>query len=420
MTRIELGGEGSPIPTEALPDNLLTEDDIAPLTLVLSDGNFAKADYVGLGYTNYEVWCIGAAGGRGGDSGTTVRWLMTQSVAHMTDAEWEQFVQAHEREFGFDRNYLFAAYVNPATGEVTYESILIQMDRAYPGHNVPITTFHDPFVVSNSRDIGGGGGGGGLHRVSGLLADLPALVPVVVGQAGDDALPGQDFVNGFYSAAPYSGPWVPYPTPLGPNPSLGLFVSWFRLRYPAAPTLQPPQVGEDGGASSFGAICKASGGKGGGPSIAWAGGVKTFTGFGGAGGSGNSLVAGGGGLGATTDKNGKDGTWDGTIGKGGGGGRGGKRNASPLRVATSGGQGSFNYGDTSVFGQRGLRSNYINLNQTYDPNTGEVVTTIEVVTGDTTIPGGGGGAKAPGSNRYGSRASGYSPNGLVLIKIYKI
>lgn len=130
--------------------------------------------------------------------------------------------------------------------------------------------------------FGGAPGGGGAHRVTGRLALLPSLVPVVVGGEGGDG-GGLDLV---------------YPT--GPA------------------TLLP---GGDGGHSAFGTVCKASGGKGGlGFNHAS---FHEGTGFpkpaGGAGGIGNSIVAGGG---APAENNGIfiDSTG---IGKGGGGGGGG-------------------------------------------------------------------------------------------------
>ena len=42
---------------------------LEPLVLTLSTGNFAKAEYVALGYTYYDVLCVGAAGGFGGGCG---------------------------------------------------------------------------------------------------------------------------------------------------------------------------------------------------------------------------------------------------------------------------------------------------------------------------------------------------------------
>lgn len=60
--RIELKGVGEPIPEIALP---AISSDIQPQTLILPPGVFSKGLYEDSGYTNYEVWCIGAAGGQG-------------------------------------------------------------------------------------------------------------------------------------------------------------------------------------------------------------------------------------------------------------------------------------------------------------------------------------------------------------------
>lgn len=65
MARIYLAGHGDPIPLEAMPDAV----DENAMTLVLPHGYvFNKADFIALGFTHYEVMCVGAAGGRGGKS----------------------------------------------------------------------------------------------------------------------------------------------------------------------------------------------------------------------------------------------------------------------------------------------------------------------------------------------------------------
>ena len=341
--RVELAGLGDPIPTVALPDPNL-DDALPPQSFVLPNGsNFVKTDYVGLGYTHYEAICIGAAGGRGGGN---------------------QFA------------------LNILAGSMT-------------------------------RSHGGGGGGGGLHRVVGLLSELPVICPVVVGQVGANGVDG----NGHWPYNPVGSP--PYP----PNPS-----------YIAS------QNGQDGGASTFnGDTCRASGGKGGSKtpidmsygSPYWEAEGMIPGGNGGEGGTGNRIIAGGGADGALSvlqfhvDPGGAtvydganltpaiDGIWDGIIGEGGGGGRGGmyrNHNAHagqpphPSQMitedASSGGQGSFSFADTSVFGNRGNRS--------ADPYWGKPI-----------VPGSGGGAKE-GLLKYGSYATGFSPNGLVYIRITKI
>ncbi len=122
-------------------------------------------------------------------------------------------------------------------------------------------------------------------------------------------------------------------------------------------------------------------------------------------GAGNSSVAGGGGAGSVADLiKGSDGTWDGDIGKGGGGGRAGYANTfidvgsgipapNTYKAASAGGQGSYSFADSTVFGARGWPIDY--------------------------EAGSGGGAKI-GSLQYGSHALGYDPNGAVIIRLTKI
>lgn len=455
MTRIELGGEGSPIPTIALPDTLITEDAIAPITLVLEDGqDFEKADYVGLGYTHFEVWAIGAAGGMGGGEGDYIRWDWVVTQEAMPVTEWNAWLAEQDRmdSFTYPAGYHFA-FNDPVTGEQRTLSVHDYRLYQHPGRVFNVYTYSNPRLLKGPN--GGGGGGGGLHKVTGLLADLDDVVPVVVGQVGDDGAPGQGTVDALWDPSPYA--FDSYPAPYtgsyGPDQHID---TWFTQRYPHVAVIPPPQPGEDGGASSFGDVAQASGGKGGLGSIEWIGGVKFFGSYGGAGGSGGSLVAGGGGAGSmSSDKNGKDGTWDGIIGKGGGGGRGGRVYSSQWRPgqvtypnwipvpedgalmhadaaayqaihyppvivpATNGGQGSFSYGDTSVYGQRQFKGNAIRYLRTWNPD-GTLASEIAVPTDSPVFPGGGGGAKAPGKRWHGSKAIGYSPNGAVIIKVYKI
>jgi hypothetical protein len=298
--RVEFKGKGEPIPEIALP---AIGSDILPQTMLLSAGNFLKAIYEDVGYTNYEVWCIGAAGGRG-----------------------------------------FRASTNPAAANPRYTG------------------------------VGGAGGGGGMHNVRGILADLPAAAPVVVGTAGLDATAGGD--------------------------------------------------GTDGGYSSFnGVTCRASGGKGGRVGATFVGSpesavVPTWLGAGGEGGSGGRTLAGGGAAGGTPGVEGGLGTWDLEVGlgTGGGGGQGGRRTAvnddrfSPpttytLVAATHGGNGSFSYDDLTVYGQRGITQSEA---LTYPPSTW------------ISTPGDGGGAKLPNGQTYGSKAVGSFPDGAVFIRLTAI
>jgi len=276
MSRFELGGKGEPIPLVALPDPNL-DDNLPPKMLVLQDGvPFVKTDWVGLGYTHYEVWCVGAAGGKGGDGGGRYGIYAATSAA------------------------LDPAIIPPTVSWPYYVS-------------GGITHWHDPYVDKfNGANMyipfpsawGGGGGGGGLHVVAGLLIDLPDECPVVVGQAGTNADPGQ----------------ISHPNPITPIPPY----SPGSINDTPGVTLVAPVTGEDGGHSSFnGDTCKASGGKGGNPGAHWSGSTLMYEAKGGDGGVGNQTAAGGGAAGSATEDNGADGTWDGAIGEGGGGGRGG-------------------------------------------------------------------------------------------------
>jgi hypothetical protein len=224
---------------------------VLPEPLVLrctASGNFVTQDYIDLGYTNFEVICIGAGGGMGG---------------------------------GIDTG---------GTGTLV-------------------------------RNYGGAGGGGGFHRVKGLLSALPATCPIVVGAGGTT---GNEHAS---------------------NPAL-------------------TTDGGDGGGSSFNnTTCRASGGKGGKRAQSNSLTVATQA-HGGEGGVGNRVIAGGGALGGVAGTpsatgpgiagtNGADGTLFQNVGKGGGGGAGGvtrSDNWALCNAATAGGRGSYNPGDTSVYG----------------------------------------------------------------------
>lgn len=203
------------------------------------------------------------------------------------------------------------------------------------------------------RNYGGAGGGGGFHRVRGLLSALPSSCLVVVGAGG---------ILGTENN--------------GTNPAL-------------------TTDGGDGGPSSFnGTTCRASGGKGG--KRARTNDLVTSTqANGGQGGAGDRTGAGGGaaggvagtpsatGPGPVLGTPGADGTIIMNIGQGGGGGAGGvgKYGGITCNAATAGGRGSYNPGDTSVYGPADLPGN--------DSPSGAV----------NIIPGGASGAKASPLNK---------------------
>lgn len=251
---------------------------IRPDPLVIkfnSNQNFDVQKYIDLGYTHFDIVCIGAGGGMGGG-----------------------------------------------------------IDTANTGTLV--------------RSYGGAGGGGGYHRARGLLSALPSSCPVVVGAGG----------------------------------SLGTE----HASNPAVTT-----DGGDGGFSSFNnTTCRASGGKGGKRVQSNSLTVSTQA-NGGDGGVGNRTTAGGGAAGGVAGTptatgpgvlgtNGADGTFFQDVGQGGGGGAGGVgkygSGGTTCNAATAGGRGSYNPGDTSVYGPTDTPDN--------DPSSGS----------QSVIPGGASGAKA--------------------------
>lgn len=367
--RAELKGYGLPNSSEALP-NPTADGDLPPQRLLLPSGMFVKADYVSLGFTNFEVWCIGGAGGHGGDGYTGLGWRYTL------------------------------------------------VPKAGGGF---ITHWHDP-TVDERIPWGGAGGGGGMHHAAGLLSDLPDATPVVVGEAGLVAVDGLLYIQ-TTDPQPDGSHLKILTAPITLEPSDVMFgVTSSDVLDPGAIfTVDKPRAGGDGGASIFNdGQCKASGGKGGGPTSVVNSSPTVFapvftTGVGGDGGAGNRTAAGGGAAGSLSQAvaglgggdssagaNGADGTWDGNIGQGGGGGRGGLHIADNLNtpgdeetnaLGSSGGQGSYSFGDTSVYGPREQREEQ--------------------------KPGGGGGAKI-GPLQYGSHAPGFNPMGAVIIRLTKL
>ncbi len=399
--RIDLAGHGTPIPTVGIPE---LGGETPTLTFFLEDGvPFVKADYEAVGYNVFEVWCIGGAGGKGGDDGgDRPSWHYTSAYEVATPEIWEQVLELYDQT-AHDSGVTYYIY----NGVQVTPRQLAELQN--PSHTMTVTVYHDP-VMGDLPVTGGGGGGGGLHYVSGMLADIPDSVPVLVGKAGADALPGQTSVDGLLDGVP--------------QPPDSLAPSWFN-RYPDVhPMFDVPQRGEDGGTSAFGDIAMASGGKGGHPRTAWVDGVRTSDGVGGEGGTGGRMEAGGGGAGGVVgiwdnvlgdnaqSGPGQDGSWDGSIGQGGGGGGGGQYvhpqfpffpNPSTV-YAGQGGRGSFSYSDTTVYGPG-------QDHQPFSVQPGGLTALI--------IPGGGGGARLKGQG-YGSRAPSYSPDGVVMIRLAKI
>ncbi len=429
MSRLVLAGYGDPIPTISLPDPNNTGER-PTIELVLENGvPFEKLDFVTLGYTHYEVWCVGGAGGEGGDVGY-IQETGTFTPETMPLDVYEAFKELESRNTGL-------IWV-PAAGQWMTQSqywdyIGFRFSQSYytiTGFDLVSAYGRASFPGSPKNALGGGGGGGGTHVVFGELEDLPDSVDVVIGDDGVNGARGQQV-----SAAPFTpqpslwhlrtnyilarnGDWpMHYYSAPADLAKVALINDWW-YRWPEPhDTFDPPQPGQDGYASTFGDVGKASGGKGGGASLTWPSGVKTFSGYGGNGGLGDRLEAGGGGAGALTTANGGDGPWTGAIGGGGGGGRGGIGNhqgsAGPVleRKATAGGRGAFSYLDTTVYGQRDQPSVFVGDGTENVPAEGN---------GLIIVAGGGGGVRANRKRLVGSDTDGYSPEGMVLLRLFKI
>jgi len=433
MSRLVLAGLGGPIPTISLPDPNASGDR-PTLELLLEDGvPFEKVAYTSLGYTHYEVWCIGGSGGLGGGVGAQVVFPQANTYEVASPEHWAQHLANlayWDTQLSPPKNFYTDFYAivyipgnpNYPVGGVPgvdygWPYTHAQYVEYYnPTHLLPVYTYMTPYMKSSPSAIGGGGGGGGLHVFGGELEELPDTVPVQVGQAGADAGYGQGQVNG----------------PLTPSPYQSYIPDW-QERYPEPhPSFYPPAPGGDGEASFFGDICRASGGKGGNPGKKWVGAVFVDDGVGGAGGVGDRLEVGGGAAGSNSAAaNGVDGTWDGTIGQGGGGGHGGKytpgtghsgapTTPSSTVPATNGGKGAFSYIDTTVYGKGQAKSAYVEENRRYNLDTGELIEVTYVTSPHPVVPGGGGGARAKRKLPYGSDAQGYSQNGVVLLRLIKL
>lgn len=435
MSRIEFDGPGTPIPAIALPP-FGSDSDLPPTVLTFTDNAELSIDlYRDLGFTHFEACCVGAAGGRGGDSSEEPFYVYEEIYRPVSSDVWAIWLSQ------FDNTTIFTGWDPGDPSRPGTQQDIQNFNN--PSHMLKFRTYRQILLYPTLSGMGGAGGGGGMHRVSGLLVDLPDSVPIVVGKVGADAGIGQ---------VRQSGLWTPSDNDHATGHDYpNAFITDYLNDYPPPQSSYlPPQAGADGGASSFAdAVCQASGGKGGSPGRTWNGFIFLVDGDGGDGGLGNRALAGGGGAGSTAEGvNGSDGTWNSVtgVGAGGGGGKGGRayeligdpRFGAPTRIdhlATAGGQGSYSFADTSVYGPRQYRQAWTYLKPTVGvwsaaipgpygthpenlPNG--VVTYTPTSDPYLAIPGGGGGARPLKNLKAGSKATGFSPDGVVVIRLTRI
>lgn len=445
MARVEFDGQGTPIPKIALPP-FGGDDDLPPTVLIFNNSiDFPVTQYEELGFTHFEVWCVGAAGGRGGNVSTQMFYVDESVYRPVPQDVWNlrlEQIRVQDRITTGVWDYLYS-YGSGPWGPGPVQLTAWQAEEwQNPEHRMTFRTYRQVLLYPTVQAIGGAGGGGGMHKESGLLSDLPDVTPIIVGQAGADKGYGHIQQVGVWT--PPMDPLLITPAPPHPDPNQNrvneisnYFKTYLYSYPPPQSSYSNPQAGGDGGVSSFaGDICRASGGKGGNPGMVWNGSAFVINGNGGQGGLGGRTLAGGGGAGSTAlGVNGSDGTWipETGIGGGGGGGKGGRPptvipagpGGSPPATstpnpATAGGQGSYSFGDTSVYGQRGFRGPWTYQKPTTVIGSGTVTYVPTTDTNFLITPGAGGGARPLKTLKHGSYATGYSPNGVVVLRLTRI
>lgn len=420
MPRVEFSGKGDHIPEYAIPP--FGSDNVIPPTVrtFVDSTDFSVQTYRDLGYTHFEVWCIGAAGGRGGGV----------QLVNALDPEYTQGV-IPSTSYGGEGGGGGLHKIGGLLADLPDTVPVVVGKEGLPGQD---GNRHYRWRTATAWMYGSGGWGN--YAVTKGAINIPGMV-----DGSGNAIPPYFYLTDA-DTFPYRSPsYLFYPN----------------LNY------REPTDGGDGGASYFHdpPLAMASGGTGGKKSPVFGdtlGGATRIAasmltspgGEGGQGGIGNRLVAGGGGAGGTYSPleyfdtpggpfppgysyldekpriltNAKDGFWDGVVGQGGGGGRGGTTKRNPNRIvpggyayvpptvvlATDGGKGSFSFADTSVYGSAGLR----------EPLSSVPGNLIGEGENSQVIPGEGGGARVLKNNQYGSRSAGYSPNGVVIVRLTRI
>lgn len=359
MTRIELGGEGLPIPKEAMPDGL-TDSGLSPLTFTYdANGNFDKTVWESFGYTIFEVMCVGAAGGRG-------------SFAHFmqgggTNAP-EQYFTAGGAGGGGGLHIVagFLADLDDISAIVVGQAG-VERGRVQPGYSAWPISYNE-----HNIDTGLDGGDGGYSSFASTVCRASG------GKGGKHS----DVVIGVNTRQ--SGVWRPGGK--GGAGGIGNSIVAGGGGVGGDYTLLS-EGSSSGGGGSFPAVWDMLNAEDG----VWDG----VIGEGGGGGAG--FTSGGGGVGS-------DAAWIPFNGA-----------YVPVDLlsahdmnSTDGGRGSFSYGDSTKYGPRQNKPT-LTFPTNWNP--------YNVRNLNFSLPGSGGGARPTPLAKYGSYAAGYDPDGVVIVRI---
>lgn len=162
--RVFLHGEGDPIPIQALPDELPISDR-PPLTFLFdASQEFPVADYVALEYTNFEVICIGASGGRGGGALNQLTYDLETVTMGVPQWVWDLHLERamlndwfEQRLMGLDLYYNDPNFYNPSGWPPGYvrayginptgRMFTPELDRWYPSSSTYSGSF--PYMLTD-------------------------------------------------------------------------------------------------------------------------------------------------------------------------------------------------------------------------------------------------------------------------------
>jgi hypothetical protein len=374
--RVFLGGRAVPRAEFALFGVGGGADPTVSIGLLLENGEvFVAEDYISLGYTHFEAWCVGAVGGRGGS------YIYRPDGWPVSDAS-----PVGGRRYGGSGG---GGGLHRVVGNLTDLDPEVEAIVGQAGLSGSEDSGHQPYLVVTD--------GSGRILLPVEFYQNPEWQPAEPGSDGGFSSFGGDICRASGgkggSPAEVSDPFATYWWNDGSLQSINT-------------GLRKAGDGGDGGRGDV--VPFAGGGAEGGkttfsnPQNIWA---REFV-------------------------KPKDGGWDGSVGSGGGGGIGGAQHwtgesqdgtgdstlfalSAQEAQAMRGGRGAFSYADTSVHGP-GQPEHY-EMFQPQPPGYPGTPQPVSTLTGGT-----GGGAKINKRLPYGSRALGFDPNGAVYIRIYKV